>query len=394
MLRNALYALLAAATPILGNPAPNPGNSGSSVCQRDILYLVFLNPLFNNAAVSFCSSYIHVPTATATVSMVRILILSTKEVSADGWLKINTAKAPTSTVVVTNIPTPSTVVITPVSTTTTYVATTTTTVYTTYTPDNNFKKDKRNYGPGGTPTFCNGYAANEISTACSCLSIPTSTKTVTATGTVTVPGAVSISFHINTLTSIVPKSAKKLTISQFSSAPPDHHTNRRGRQRSPRHHNRHTDLHDDRILHQHRDLLPPHPLRPRQFPKLHRLQRPAAQHPNAQHRRHLHPKLLSGMLPHAKLPLLLLQLWSMQLLRRHHPRGRSLQFRIQDGSLPLASQRGNQRSRARIGRAELWSLSGGFAVGSEWMSGTGDYRGGLSCWVSELILSRCYDLID
>ena len=199
MLLKALYLFLAAATPILGNPAPNQGNSGSSVCQRDILYLVFLNPLFNNAAVSFCSSYIHVPTATATVSVVRMSILSIKGVSADGLPEKNTAKAPTSTIVVTNTPTPSTVVITPVSTATTYVATTTTTVYTTYTPDENFKKDKRNYGPGSTPTFCNGYAANEISTACSCLSIPTSAKTVTATGTVTVPGAVSISFYTNIL---------------------------------------------------------------------------------------------------------------------------------------------------------------------------------------------------
>ena len=67
MFLSIILLLLALVVHTLGNPAPNSENS---VCQHDPLYLVFLNPLINGPAVSFCRSYLHIPVATATISAV------------------------------------------------------------------------------------------------------------------------------------------------------------------------------------------------------------------------------------------------------------------------------------------------------------------------------------
>lgn len=69
MVSSMLLLLLAFVAHTVGNLAPN---SGSSACQRDILYQVFLKPSYSSAASSFCSSYIHIPIATATVSVVHL----------------------------------------------------------------------------------------------------------------------------------------------------------------------------------------------------------------------------------------------------------------------------------------------------------------------------------
>ncbi|KAK4693004.1 hypothetical protein P7C71_g4309, partial [Lecanoromycetidae sp. Uapishka_2] len=149
----------------------------------------------SQAAYPFCSSFISIQNVTSTVTA--------------------TSTVTPAVVQITDTITPAAVTVTDTATATSTVIGSTSTIYSHYTPS--VAKEKR--AAPTIPPYLKNFAANEISTACSCLSIPPKTTTITTTTTTTLPAstltalataATPTSTTTSTTTTSVPQSSTTL----------------------------------------------------------------------------------------------------------------------------------------------------------------------------------------